>query len=325
MRTSDIANLIVKRIDRKLVETLEKNFVLADLGQPRLLRKNEGDTVQVHFWDNPTASTLASDELAGASENSLSFTTATVTVLFYSNDFAFSEFAEAIDVSGSIESGYVGRAIYNINEVIDTIVRDSVDSPAAASTRVANGKAVASSITTADTINMYELNFITTTLEGRNVRAHPKGMGGYCGVFHTQQIGDLRADTGGSTNPQTATWYDMARRNDPAMFRNGTVGQVLNITVKRSTNIQRQLGATAGDVPYYNSFVFGNEAFMITSINGLSQPGTRGGRPLVKIIPAEMNHATPLGNKHRVVWKMYFGSAPIDDTRYFLFQSASSA
>lgn len=324
MRTSDIASLIVTRIDQKLISTLEKNFILADLGQPRTLNKNQGHTVQVHFWDNPVASTVPSDEAAGASENSLSFTTASVTVNFYSNDFAFTEFAEAIDVSGSIETGYVGRAVYNINEVIDTIVREAVDG--GTQTRLANAKTTATFLTT-DTINVYELNFMTTSLEGQNVKPHPKDPGGgYCGVFHTQQVGDLRADTGGSTNPNVATWYDVTRRNAPEDFANGSVGRVMNVTIKRSTNIQRiGTGGSGSNVAFYTSFVFGDEAFMITSINGLAQPGTRGGRPLVKMIPAEMNHATPLGNKHRVVWKAYFGAAIIDNVRFYVFQSASSA
>ncbi len=322
LRTGDITALVNNRIDRKLVPTLEKSFRLARFAEQRPLEKGQGDTVQLMFWDNPTISTAQADELAAGNENSLGNTTVTVQVGFYADDYAFSELAEAIDKTGSILSGHVGRAVYQVSGTYDTIVRDALSAAVATSTRVANGKTVAN-LLASDTVNIPELNHIVTVMEGRDVEPHPKAMGYYGAIYHTRNCGDMRGDTGGG-GPMALTWNDWSRRTSPGQLKSGELGDMLGIMPIKSTNIQR-LTNGAG-VVYYNAFVLGADALVMTSINGLAAAaGERGGRPLVRVIPKMFSHATPFANKIRVVFKFYTGATIIDSTRLIMHQIASAS
>ena len=120
------------------------------------------------------------------------------------------------------------------------------------------------------------------------------------------------------------TWNDWSRRTAPEQLKNGELGDVIGIMPIKSTNIQRLTDGNG--IVYYQGFVLGDNSFMATSISGAAAPpGDRGGRPMVRVIPKSINHATIFGNVIRVVGKFFAGASLIDDTRMVLHQVASSS
>ena len=327
LRSSAIADLVNNRIDKRIVPTLESNFELAMFAEQRPLQRGDGDTEQLTFWNNPALNSAPSDEYASGNANSLTHTIVTVSVNMHADDYSISEFAEFIDKTGSVLSGHTGRMIYWVRGVYDIICRDALSAVAATSVRVANGATVGTTLTALDSLNIPELNFIFTLMQGRNVEAHSKAQGTgvkYPGVYHSRPLGDLRADTGGAGGGNEMAWNDWARRARQGQLASGDVGAMIGIKPVQSTNIQRLTDANG--VVYYQNFVFGDHAFVVTSINGLAAPpGARGGKPLVRVIPKEYGHATVYGNVNRIVGKFYAGANIIDSTRMVMHQTASAA
>ena len=322
-RSTNAAALINNRIDKRLVSTLEDNFVLARFAETRPLNKHDGDTVQLTFWNNPAISTGQADELAGGNENAMTFTNVNVSVGFYADDFAFSELGEAIDKTGSVLSGHVGRTIFQVAGTIDTITRDALSAVTATSTRVVNGHVIGSTLAATDTFNIAEVNHVFTVLDGRNVVPHPMSPSCYAGIFHTRPCGDMRGDTGGANGFNDMTWNDWMRRTDASALASGDIKKIIGVDPYKSTNIQRLTDGNS--VTYYNNFILGKESLVTTSINGLAAPGEKGGRPLVRVIPKMFSHATPYANKIRVVFKFYYGATIIDETRMMMLQTASAS
>lgn len=323
IKREDITNLFTTYIFPVAIPTLESELLLYRFGEPKPIPANAGDTVQVQYFSNLSVSTVPVDELVGSIGSSVSHTVATMRVRFFANDVPLSKLADVIN-EANWRQGAFGRLVFNAAQTGDRLARDALTTMTTNVQRVNDRSGVANFVAT-DAHNVDEMNQANTTLRNTDVMPHRLTPGKYPHIIRPRVAGDVRGDTGGGSNPNSLTWYDINRRNDMAKIENARIGSTMGLEVFESTEIQRLTNASS--IAYYNNFVIGDSLFMTGAIGDLpSAPDSiNAGRALIHLIPPEHSQATPHGNRWILAWDFYGSAGLIDDNRGVLLQAASGA
>jgi N4-gp56 family major capsid protein len=322
-KRADLTSYFTTYIYPMAIPTLEAELLMYRFGEPKPIPANAGDTVQVQFPANLTASTTPIDELVGLIGSSISYTNASLQVNFFANDVALSKLADVVNEI-NWRDGAMGRLIYNAADTGDLLARDALTGMAT-NVQLVNDRAAVNNLVATDTHNVEEMNQATGTLRNLNVRSHRLTPGCYAHIISTRVAQDIRGDTGGGSNPNELTWYDINRRNDLAMIEQARIGKTMGLEVFETSQIQRL--TNSGSVAYYNNFVIGDNLFMTGAIGDLpnAPDSINSGRSLLHLIPPEYSQATPHGNRWVLGWDFYGGAGRIDDTRGVLLQAASGS
>lgn len=318
-------SLFTTHIQPTAIPTLEAEILMYRFGEPKTIPANAGDTIQVNFPANLSASTIPVDELVGSIGSTITHTSPTMSINFFANDIALSKLADVVNEVNWRDSAF-GRLVYNMADIADLLARDTLTTLSTNIQRV-NDRSAVTGFVASDTLNVSEINEATTTLRNLNVRPHRLTPGRYALLLASQVAGDIRGDTGAGSNPNALTWYDIARRNDMQAIQNARIGATMGCELFETTQIQNLVSGVGGAINYYNNFVIGDNCFMTGVLGDLaSAPDSiNAGRSLVKLIPPEYSQATPHGNRWILSGDFYGGAGLIDATRGVLLQAASGS
>ena len=322
----DITSYFTTYIQPNAIPTLENSLLMYRFGEPQVIPRNAGDTVQVQYFTNLTSSTVPVSELVGGFANSIGATPVTLRVRFFANDVQFSRLVDVIN-QANWRQGAIGRLIYNAAETADLLARDAL-AGMTTNVQLVNDRATAATFVATDTLNVDEINQAVTTLKVANVASHRLTPGRYPLILHSRVVGDLKGDTGGGSNPNALTWYDFARRNDMSAIENGRVGAVMGAEVFETNACPRfTTGGAGADIIYYEGFLIGDSLFMTGAIGDLpSAPDSiNSGRPLIHLIPPSRTVVTPHDNLWVIPWDFYGAAGLIDGNRGVDLFAASAA
>ena len=320
----DVTSLFTLNIVPQAIPTLENKILLYALGEPKPIPVNSGDNIQVQIYDNLTPSTTPAHELVTGLAASQTFSTATMRVRYYANDVQFSQWTDLVNEANFRDSAF-GRLIFNAAEVADLLARDVLDDMTT-NVQVVNNKTVGTDLAATDTHNISEINDATTTLQVANADPHRMGEGKFIHVIASRVAGDLRGDTGGGSNPNAVTWYDIQRRlGNGSAIEDASMGATHGCKILVTSAIQRLTDSNS--ITYYNNFVIADNLFMTGWMGGLpgAPESVEAARTLIHLIPPEYSPATPHGNLWILSWDYSAGVGLIDDNRGVLLQSASAA
>ena len=117
---ADITSYFTTYIQPQAIPTLENRLLLYRFGEPQMIPRNAGDTVQVQYFSNLTSSSTPVHELSGGVANSVTPNLAQLRVRFFANDVQLSRLVDVIN-EANWRSGALGRLIFNAAETADLL------------------------------------------------------------------------------------------------------------------------------------------------------------------------------------------------------------
>lgn len=129
------------------------------------------------------------------------------------------------------------------------------------------GRATVVSAASATRLALSDIRTAVTRLQKQNVP--PYDAGGFIGVMHPYQVGDIMSDT---------TFSGWVSYTSPAEMRNFEIGKVMNCRIVPSTKVPIAPGsaysgdsvstATGSAIKAYGAVIFGQDAFAVSELGG---------------------------------------------------------
>lgn len=276
------------------VEALKKNLITAPMGRRNDIPRHGGLTMRWQYFTMPTATTTALAEGADQTNSvDMDATAVTATIATYGDFFELSDIFEISTISGTRQE-FVKAAGYQAALTVDTLCHTG------ALAEATNTNDAGTALTAGD------LNLAARELAANNAQFHPGTPGGrfFCGIFSAEACYDL-------VNEGSPTWYQAKAQAfednlTTPMQNTPASAAVHNVMVKMSTNVQVDTSASPDhDVNY----VLAKDAFGVTSLDSNIM------QPEILIVPASPSHASPLGMRSTIGWKVRFATTLIDASR----------
>jgi len=319
--TGGINHLATVWYNRRALDQLKKRFRFYNAGEPDMVPRRSGKTVQWFRYTLLAANTSAASEGAVGSSNTLATTTVSGTV---------SEYADFITVSTLLDETAIDPIVTNAAEQlgysgglsVDTLVRNEFDG---------NSGAVLSPGTLGAFATVDDLRRCKALLEGLDIR--PKDERYYYCVLHPYIIYDIKSDNtaGGYIDLMKAAYMGA---KDSADFLAGAanpfdepVGVVENIKIWATTNV-----TSSGSAPnaLYSGYVVGRGAVGVVDLQGsgpskVEDPSKQQFR--INVIRGGPQIADPAGMIGAAVsYRYVFVPKTLDSTnfRYRIFKADAS-
>ena len=187
----------------------------------------------------------------------------------------------------------------NAGESIDRLIRQELASGATA--QIASGATLASDIMTTDVFSGVEIRKAVRTLKKNKAQKFPGGL--YRGIIGPDTAYDLFGDS---------EWLDAHRYTTSDAIERGVIGKLHGVEFVETNNQHKDVSAglsgspvtaaSAGVVAVYSNFIFGQNAYGVVNLGGISAP-----KVYVKN-PGSGDTSNPLDQFSTVGWKMPFAT-----------------
>lgn len=242
--------------EKKLLSTLEPRLVLHDLGKKQSLPKGMGK--QVKWLRYSAVSESVTPLTEGTPPSEISFTTANVTA-------SIQQFGQFTKVSDLLSMTAIDPVLQSLSErfgfagakTIEQLIVDELD--AQAFVQYVNDVGADASVTASDILNHKEL--IEAMISQKKDYIGPHESGKYVGVIHPCNEYDLKADS------QAGSWLDINKYNNEKQLLKGEFGEMYGMKLLVSDKMTNQEDAGAGTVDVVSSYVIGEEAFGVVSLD----------------------------------------------------------
>jgi N4-gp56 family major capsid protein len=248
--------LIQEYHDKRFFKRLEPNLMMEKFAIVRDLPKQSGGVMRMYRKDNltPVTTPLASEFSAGTPSSPVTRHW-TVEPLLYG---FHSKITEEVDLKAPTPE---------IDEITDVqalqaamsrerIIRNTLHLKFL--NQFANNAASEAVLVNADVLTAKEVRKAVSTLRVNDVMAYEGGM--YKLLIHPNQEFDLLGD------PAAGGILDLKKYTDPSNLEKGMIGQMWGAKVFSSSEVGTGLGA--GSITTYRAFLFGQEAFVLSNLNG---------------------------------------------------------
>lgn len=256
--TGTLSSVVKAYYDKRFLMRAEAEFVYKQLGKVGTVPKGEGKTVVWNRYTNPTAKTSALTEGTDPTPSGLSATLVSATISQYGNFEQVTDILSLTSIDNSIASA-VDLLAYEAALSIDTVIRNI----AVAGTAViyASGVANRTSIAATNVATVADVRKAVRTLKGQN--AKPQSGGTYMAVIHPDVEYDLQGDS---------NWVAAVQYTTTGVDRiyNGEVGKLYGVRFMNTTQAPILTNSGSAGVEVYQSMFFGQEAFGVSELQGLS-------------------------------------------------------
>lgn len=256
--TGTLSSVVKAYYDKRFLMRAEAEFVYKQLGKVGTVPKGEGKTVVWNRYTNPSAKTSALTEGTDPTPSGLSATLISATISQYGNFEQVTDILSLTSIDNSIASA-VDLLAYEAALSIDTVIRNI----AVAGTQAiyASGVANRTSIAASNVATVADVRKAVRTLKGHN--AKPQSGGTYMAVIHP----DVEYDLQGDSNWVAAVQYTAAGVD---RIYNGEVGKLYGVRFLNTTQAPILTNSGSAGVEVYQSMFFGQEAFGVSELQGLS-------------------------------------------------------
>lgn len=256
--TGTLSSVVKAYYDKRFLMRAEAEFVYKQLGKVGTVPKGEGKTVVWNRYTNPSAKTSALTEGTDPTPSGLSATLISATISQYGNFEQVTDILSLTSIDNSIASA-VDLLAYEAALSIDTVIRNIAVAGTAAI--YASGVANRTSIAQSNVATVADVRKAVRTLKGQN--AKPQSGGTYMAVIHP----DVEYDLQGDSNWVTAVSYTTTGVD---RIYNGEVGKLYGVRFLNTTQAPILTNSGSAGVEVYQSMFFGQEAFGVSELQGLS-------------------------------------------------------
>lgn len=256
--TGTLSSVVKAYYDKRFLMRATAEFVYKQLGKVGTVPKGEGKTVVWNRYTNPTAKTSALTEGTDPTPSGLSATLVSATISQYGNFEQVTDILSLTSIDNSISSA-VDLLAYEAALSIDTVIRNIA--VAGTAVNYASGVANRTSIAATNVATIADVRKAVRTLKGQN--AKPQSGGTYMAVIHP----DVEYDLQGDSNWVSAVQYTTAGID---RIYNGEVGKLYGVRFLNTTQAPILTNSGSAGVEVYQSMFFGQEAFGVSELQGLS-------------------------------------------------------
>lgn len=306
---ADLAAAITFELRKQTIPVVRQELRYAQFGQDGMLVPGTDTVKFIKYPDIAALGTTANYQLnadeqtSPAAEALPAISSVTITSTPYGRVVGISRRAglySPIDLVAHAKD----TIAYDAARLIDTIVRDTVT--AGGTVMYAAGRASRVTVAAGDNMKMNEARLWLTKLRALDLNTDNP-----VAVTHPFVVGDLMAETTTPGGWQNAHVY----AQDGSLF-NGEVGKAYSVRFITTTRGKVFTGAGAGGIDVYASMVgMGPWSHGKTSIESLR----------FTAVPAQPDHADPLGLKWLLGFAVDYGCAVLDSTKFIRFESAATS
>lgn len=256
--TGTLSSVVKAYYDKRFLMRATAEFVYKQLGKVGTVPKGEGKTVVWNRYTNPTAKTSALTEGTDPTPSGLSATLVSATISQYGNFEQVTDILSLTSIDNSISSA-VDLLAYEAALSIDTVIRNIT--VAGTAVNYASGVANRTSIAATNVATIADVRKAVRTLKGQN--AKPQSGGTYMAVIHPDVEYDLQGDS---------NWVAAVAYTNMGVERiyNGEVGKLYGVRFLNTTQAPILTNSGSAGVEVYQSMFFGQEAFGVSELQGLS-------------------------------------------------------
>ena len=256
--TGTLSSVVKAYYDKRFLMRAEAEFVYKQLGKVGTTPKGEGKTVVWNRYTNPSAKTTALTEGTDPTPSGLSATLVSATISQYGNFEQVTDILSLTAIDNSIASA-VDLLAYEAALSIDTVIRNIA--VAGTAVNYASGVANRTSIAATNVATIADVRKAVRTLKGQN--AKPQSGGTYMAVIHPDVEYDLQGDS---------NWVAAVQYTTMGVDRifNGEVGKLYGVRFLNTTQAPILTNSGSAGVEVYQSMFFGQEAFGVSELQGLS-------------------------------------------------------
>lgn len=256
--TGTLSSVVKAYYDKRFLMRATAEFVYKQLGKVGTVPKGEGKTVVWNRYTNPSAKTTALTEGTDPTPSGLSATLVSATISQYGNFEQVTDILSLTSIDNSISSA-VDLLAYEAALSIDTVIRNIA--VAGTAVNYASGVANRTSIAATNVATIADVRKAVRTLKGQN--AKPQSGGTYMAVIHPDVEYDLQGDS---------NWVAAVQYTNMGVDRiyNGEVGKLYGVRFLNTTQAPILTNSGSAGVEVYQSMFFGQEAFGVSELQGLS-------------------------------------------------------
>jgi hypothetical protein len=280
------------------VEALRRKAIVVQFGRRNDIPRHGGVVARWQYFTYPSANTGALTEGTDPTNSvDMDATAVTATIATYGDYFELSDIFEIATLSGTRQE-FVKGAGYQAGLSLDALALTGL----ASATNINNAGAALK----ADDLRLAASELDGGTTGGLVAEKHPLTPGGqfFAGIFSAEACYDLIGEG-------TPTWYQakvQAFEDNLTTPLQDTPASsaVHNVMVKKSSTILRNTSTSPDDDQNY---ILAKDAFGVTALdNNILDPE-------LAIVPAVPSHASPLGMRSSIGWKVRFATKIIDNNR----------
>jgi len=283
-------------LEKKFLDRLVKELVLAKFGMEKTLPSHLGTTVKWNRWDNPSGSTTALTD--GVSPDGITLTSSNVTATLAN----YGQFASTTDelqltaINDTMQD-MVELLGYAASVSLDSLIRNELDTNGTQNyADDANNSSIANVETGTDKIRSTELRIMLKQMRTNDVRPFEDGL--YRGVIHPLMEFDLISETGATD------FVLLAANTSNKVQETGEIGQAFGIKLFRSSNIR----ADATSTNTYGNIFVGKNSFGTVNLESAK----------TKIIVKPLGSAgteDPLDQRATVGYKFWYAAKVLETIR----------
>lgn len=297
-RTTDLSGHILTFLEKKFLDRLESNLVLAPLGLKKVLPKHMGKGVTWTRFTNLSGSTTALTE--GESPDGLSLASTQYTA-------SISAYGQYVTVSDYLDMSAINDTMLDVTDMlsyaaeltIDQLVRNELDANGTQRyTDPTNNSSKANVQSGADVIASSDLKIILRVMRKNDVAPFEDGL--YRGVIHPLMEFDLLSETAASSFIILSGYNGSASQ----AIEKGEIGTAFGIKLLRSSNIR----ADATSTNTYGNIFVGRNAFGTVD---LESAGLR----IITKPHGSAGTEDPLDQRATVGYKVYYATKLLDSNR----------
>lgn len=226
--------------EKRAQDRLLSNLVFYNACEKKRLPKNSGQIMQfyryVQISGTGSLTTALAEDAISTNSASLSATTATVTVAPYGAHVVLSKLAIDSTRSGQLIEDAVDVLTDTASEIVDTLVRTSLQSNASALYGTDGGDTSAT-ITTSDTLSEVTCRAAVKHLRTMKVRPFNEGQM-FLGIISPKQAYDLQSTTA------AGSWAAAASYSDPQKIWTGQIASMHGVRLLMSQNLNTSFAST---------------------------------------------------------------------------------
>lgn len=289
---------IMAFLEKRFIEYLKANLVLAGLGMKKVLPAHVGSTCKWNQWNALAADVTALTDGVSPDGKTPTSNNYTATVYAYGAYIAVSDALQLFAINDTLKDSQELLS-YMASLTLDTLIRNEID--ANGTQRYAdhaNNSSKANVESGSDKMSSDELKYVLKMLRLSNVRPFDGGI--YKGIIHPYMEFDLLAETAASS------FIVMSATNGTGskVIEQAEIGRAFGIDLYRSTNVR----ADAASTNTYGNIFLGKDAFGEVDVESAQ---------LKMIVKPHGSSGVedPLDQRATVGYKMYFAVKTLEAVR----------